>query len=199
MKFLKEVDDYISKKKQWAEILHTLREIVATTELQETVKWGGPVYTYEGKNIMGLGAFKSYVTIWFFQGALLKDPLNVLINAQEGKTKALRQWRFESLKEIPRKQVKFYIEEAIENQRQGRKIKPSTPKKKPLNIPEELNQAMVQDEKVHSLFESLSLTRKREFSEYISEAKREATRHQRLDKVVRMIKDNVGLYDNYKK
>ena len=68
--------------------------------LEETVKWGGPVYVADGKNIVGLGAFKSYFALWFFQGALLADQEKVLVNAQEGRTKALRQWRFENKREI---------------------------------------------------------------------------------------------------
>ena len=59
------------------------------TELLETIKWGVPVYTLNDKNVLGMGAFKSYVGIWFFQGAFLDDPQKKLINAQEGKTKAL--------------------------------------------------------------------------------------------------------------
>jgi uncharacterized protein YdeI (YjbR/CyaY-like superfamily) len=43
--------------------------------------------------VVGIGSFKSYFGLWFHQGALLSDDENVLINAQEGKTKALRQWR----------------------------------------------------------------------------------------------------------
>ena len=55
------------------EILIVLREIIRSTELIETLKWGGPVYTLGGKNVVGIGSFKSYVGLWFFQGAFLKD------------------------------------------------------------------------------------------------------------------------------
>ncbi|MBK7633096.1 MAG: hypothetical protein IPJ13_01585 [Saprospiraceae bacterium] len=44
--------------------------------------------------MVGLAAFKSYTGIWFFQGGLLDDKQQFLMNAQEGKTKAMRQWRF---------------------------------------------------------------------------------------------------------
>ena len=81
----KSVDAYIERNPQWAAALKKLRKILNATELEETVKWGGPCYTYEGKNVVGLGSFKSYVGLWFHQGALLKDEAKVLINAQEGK------------------------------------------------------------------------------------------------------------------
>ena len=94
MKKTKTVEDYIAGNGEWTEALEKLRSILLDTEMEETVKWGAPVYTIDGKNVVGIGAFKSYVGLWFFQGVFLKDKEKVLVNAQEGKTKALRQWRF---------------------------------------------------------------------------------------------------------
>ena len=93
-------DDFILNSGKWQKALTLLRDIFLATQLNETKKWGAPVYTMEGKNIAGMAASKSYVTIWFYQGALLKDKEKKLINAQEGITKALRQWRFSSEEEI---------------------------------------------------------------------------------------------------
>ncbi|MCF8413307.1 MAG: DUF1801 domain-containing protein [Melioribacteraceae bacterium] len=112
------------KHQQWDTILVRLRKIILETGLEETVKWGLPTYTYDNKNICGIGAFKSYAGIWFFNGALLKDKHQKLINAQEGKTVAMRQWRFSSIQELDEKLITEYIIEAIENQKAGRKINP---------------------------------------------------------------------------
>ena len=65
-----------------------------SSEMEETVKWGMPVYMVDGEIVTGLGSFKSYAGIWFYQGALLKDKHKKLINAQENKTNAMRQMRF---------------------------------------------------------------------------------------------------------
>jgi len=108
------VDDYIENAEHWRPELERLREVLTSTELEETVKWGGPCYTLDGKNIVGMGAFKSYVGLWFHQGALLSDPEGMLVNASEGKTKALRQWRFTSGKDIKPRLIKKYVNEAIE-------------------------------------------------------------------------------------
>lgn len=117
------VDEYILNNERWQETLIRLREIFLSTELEESIKWGQPAYSVNGKNIAGLGAFKSYTAIWFHQGALLSDPHKLLINAQEGVTKALRQMRFSSLEEIDETIVKTYLEEAIQNQKAGKYIK----------------------------------------------------------------------------
>ncbi len=120
----KSVGEYLEGHPQWAAALTTLRDILNATELAETVKWGAPCYTLGGKNVVGIGAFSQYVGLWFFQGVFLSDPDKVLINAQEGTTKALRQWRFTGAQEIDMDKVNAYVLEAIENQKQGKAIKP---------------------------------------------------------------------------
>lgn len=87
MKRAKSVDDYVDQSDQWRDEIRRLREILRSTNLLEEIKWGAPCYTCKGKNVVGLGAFKSYFGLWFHQGALLKDDQKVLINAQEGVTK----------------------------------------------------------------------------------------------------------------
>ena len=76
-----------------------------------------------GKNVVGIGAFKEFVSVWFFQGALLRDEQGVLVNAQEGRTRAMRQWRFQAVEEIDEPMLRAYVAESIENQRQGKAIK----------------------------------------------------------------------------
>ncbi len=80
------VDNYILKHKKYHKELEFLRMIVQQTPLVETIKWGAPVYTFEGKNVVALAAFKNYVGLWFYHRAFLKDERKLLINAQEGKT-----------------------------------------------------------------------------------------------------------------
>lgn len=189
------VTDYIEKKAAWSEELKILRSIFSELPLEETIKWGAPYYMNNGKNIMGMAAFKAYFGIWFMQGALLKDEQKKLINAQEGKTSALRQWRFNSKEEIDVDLIKAYILEAIENQQQGKEIKP---KKKPLVIPELLQQAFGADQELKEKYEAFTLGKKRDYADYISEAKREATKRSRLEKIIPMIKSGIGLYDKYK-
>ena len=65
---------------QWSEEIDLLKSIVNKTNLVETTKWGGIVYTYNEKNVLGIGRFKSYVGLWFFNGVFLKDEANILIN-----------------------------------------------------------------------------------------------------------------------
>lgn len=194
----KTVDSYLAKHTDWQQELNTLRKLVNEHKMKETIKWGAPVYESEGKNIVGLSAFKAYVGLWFFQGALLKDKAGKLMNAQEGKTHAMRQWRFSTLAEIEENAdfIRAYIKEAMANQKAGKEIKPKVGK--PLVVPAELQQQLDADSPLKEAFESLSLTKKREFAEHIAMAKREETKAARLEKIIPMIKDGIGLNDKYK-
>ncbi|MCL6294712.1 YdeI/OmpD-associated family protein [Jejuia spongiicola] len=195
MKKTYSVEEYIEENTHFSEALSILRNIINTTELEETVKWNAPVYTLNNKNVIGLGAFKKHFGIWFFNGVFLEDKQNLLVNAQEEKTKALRQMRFESVKEIDKNIVLAYVKEAIENQKLGKEVKPDRSKKETI-IPQELKAILASELKTS--FESLSAYKQREYCEYISSAKREATKQTRLEKIKPMILQGVGLNDKYK-
>lgn len=190
------VDEYIMKHPEWQALLMWLREIALAVGMEEGIKWGAPVYMVKGKNVAGMAAFTSYVSLWFFQGALLNDPHKLLVNAQEGKTKALRQLRFTSPEEIDREIVRAYLEEAARNQREGKAIKPQ--QGQPLVLPPELKDALGRDAEALRHFEVLPLYKRREYAEYIETAKREETRRNRLERILPMILKNTGLNDKYR-
>ncbi|WP_367751857.1 YdeI family protein [Flavobacterium sp. WC2430] len=183
------------KNNNWTEELHLLKEILAQTELIETTKWGGPVYVLNNKNVIGIGGFKSYFGIWFFNGVFLKDEKKVLVNAQEGITKSLRQWRFNSIEEVNEKEVLTYILEAIENENAGKVIKATA---KETLVSTELQLAMDTNSTLAEVFQKFSLAKQREFHEYIEEAKREPTKLSRIEKITPMILANISLNDKYK-
>jgi uncharacterized protein YdeI (YjbR/CyaY-like superfamily) len=183
------------KVNNWEEELLFLKSIIDKTPLEETVKWGGPVYVYNKKNIIGIGGFKDYFTIWFFNGVFLKDEKKRLINAQEDKTKSLRQWRFTSKEEVNEEEVLAYIYEAIENEKQGKIIKPS--KKDPI-VSELFQKELDQNLALAAAFEKFSPYKQYEFLEYIESAKQEKTRRSRIEKIIPMILYHIGLNDKYR-
>lgn len=196
MKSAKSVEEFIENYPEWKSMLTTLRNFLLESGMTETIKWGAPVYTVNGKNVAGIGAFKSYAGIWFFQGALLEDKYQLLINANESNTKALRQMRFHHESEIEEVIVRGYITEAINNQMEGREIKPD--KAKPLEIPGALQEMLNENPELKQRFEQSNLTRKREFAELISTAKREDTLKNRLEKIKIHLQENTGLNDKYR-
>ncbi|MDA7979390.1 MAG: DUF1801 domain-containing protein [Pirellulales bacterium] len=196
MKRYKTVDEYLDNQSQWQEELRELRAVVLSTELQECVKWGAPCYEFDGKNIVGMAGFKSYFGLWFHNGALLKDTGGVLINAQDGKTKALRQWRFKSKQDIKKRAIKAYIKEAIELQQQGKSVKPA--RNAPIEVPAELKKALAKNRGAQKAFTALRPGLQREYANYIAEAKRDETKLKRVGKILPMILDGIGLNDKYR-
>ncbi|WP_250434216.1 YdeI/OmpD-associated family protein [Hanstruepera flava] len=197
MKKVTSVEEYIENNSHFGEALTLLRNVITKTELEETLKWSAPVYTLNGKNVVGLGAFKNHFGIWFFNGVFLKDEKNLLVNAQEGKTKALRQMRFENIEDIDQAAVLAYVKEAIENQKLGKEIKPER-KGKSVSIPKELQTAFKANADLQASFKALTPGKQREYCEHIESAKREATKQSRLEKITPMIISGVGLHDKYK-
>ncbi|OEK04538.1 YdeI/OmpD-associated family protein [Roseivirga misakiensis] len=197
----KNVEDYFAPDAPQVEQMTYLRAILKAFPFEETVKWAFPVYTISGKNIIGLGGFKAYAGIWFFQGCFLRDEANQLVNAQEGKTHAMRQWRFQSVQEIKENEdlIKAYIEEAIENHHAGKEYKPPKKSPKPLIIPTELQSVLDNNLALKESFQAHSLTNQRDFAEYIAMAKRDNTKQSRLEKIIPMIQNGIGLKDKYKK
>jgi len=191
------IANWLKKHEQWQEFLQPIRDILLASKLEETLKWGTPTYTIEGKNVLGLAGFKNHCALWFHQGVFLKDEKGVLINAQEGTTKGLRQWRFEKGDQLPKTLLKSYVKEAIANQKAGKTIKPQIQTQKP-SIPVELQQALTGSKKVKSAFEKLTPGKQREYAQHISDAKREATRQARVEKITPMILAGVGLNDKYR-
>ena len=189
-------DGYFAADGPWREEIGTLREIILSAGLEETVKWGMPTYTHGDKNIVGIGAFKAYFGLWFFQGALLSDEPKVLINAQKGKTGALRQWRFTSSTEIDEKLIRDYIREALSLQQSGIEIRPD--RNRELTLPNELQQQLDSDSSLQQAFDRLSPGKRREYAEYVAGAKRENTRESRVARIIPMIRQGVGLNDKYR-
>ncbi|WP_333663345.1 DUF1801 domain-containing protein [Chishuiella changwenlii] len=181
----------------WAEANEKITQIINNTVLKKEFKWGGDVYTYKKKNVLAFSGFKNHFALWFYNGVLLQDKYNVLVNANEEKTKALRQWRFNSADEIDVEKVKQYIEEAINLVENGIEFKFEKPAPKELNGL--LKDILNQDDTLFTSFNTLSKSKQKEYIEYIEEAKQEKTKLSRIEKIKPLILDGKGLNDKYRK
>lgn len=194
----KNVDEYLRAHPEWEAALVKLRKALLDCGLEECIKWGAPCYTVDGKNVVGIAAFKEHCGLWFFQGVHLADPDGVLVNAQEGKTKAMRQMRFGAAKEIRVGRIKAYAKEAMANERAGVRTGPARADGKAAEVPPELQQALGRRKKLQAAFAGLTPGRQREYCAYIAEAKRAATKESRVAKVLPLIEAGVGLHDKYR-
>lgn len=186
---------FLENNIHWKKELLVLIDLLDQSKLTLKFKWGAPTYTLENKNVIGIGAFKSYVGIWFFQGAFLNDKSNKLVNASEGKTKGMRQWRFTSIHDMDAALIEEYINEAIVNQEQGKEIKRDL--STAFTMPETLLNAF-SDKTFRDSFHKLTPGKQKEYAQHINEAKQESTKLRRVQKAIPLILEGKGLHDKYR-
>lgn len=189
-----QVDQYIQNAKQWKDEMTLLRSILLECKLTEVVKWGKPCYTFNEKNMVIIQDFKNHCDLGFFTGALLRDPDKLLEKAGEH-TQSARQLRFTNLADIKKKksQIKFFVKEAIENEKQG--IKLVVEKKIDIEELVELESAFKKNKAFYKAFKALTPGRQRAYQMFFSGAKQAETRISRIEKYIPRIIDGYGLND----
>lgn len=176
----------------WVEELEVLRQIALETGLKEEIKWGVPVYTHKGNNIVNVSALKGSANIGFFKGVLLKDKHQIL--EQQGNIQSARLVRFTNVEAIIKVKniLKDYIREAIELEESGQKV---TFKKNPEPIPYELQQRLEDDPVLKAAFEALTPGRQRGYIIHFSQPKQSKTRTSRIEKCIPKIIAGKGFHD----
>jgi len=174
--------------------LLSLRKIILTNELNETLKWNVPIYTDRNKNIVGINGLKNNCALAFFKGALIVDTHNVLI--QPGKHTQLARWiKFSSIDEIIKheKIINSYIQQAIQIERSGQKLEPTLISR--LEIPFEFQVMLNQNIELKLAFNQLSLGRQRTYLFYFAQAKQAKTRTERIQRFLPKILAGKGMHD----
>lgn len=179
------VDEYIAKSAEFAQpILAHLRAVIhaACPEVKETIKWSMPSFDYHGI-ICGFAAFKQHCALNFWKGELL-------IAAEDDKGKeAMGQFgRISSIKDLPpKKELTAYIKKAMKLNEEG--IKVARPKTAPreLLVPDYFLAALEANPAAYEVFNGFSTSAKRDYCDWLTEAKTEATRSKRMAQAVEWI------------
>jgi uncharacterized protein YdeI (YjbR/CyaY-like superfamily) len=176
----------------WVEELVLLRRIVLETGLTEELKWGVPVYTHKGKNVVLINALKGSANIGFFKGVLLADTHKIL--QQQGNLQSDRLVKFTNTEAIIglAEVLKAYIFEAIRIEEAGLKV---DFKKNPEPIPDELTQVFDADPAFKQAFYAMTPGRQRGYIIYFSQPKQSQTRFGRIEKFKETIFKGIGLND----
>ena len=192
----KKAPNWSAYNDQWTDAEEFMQQLIVKTNLDKAIKWGMEVYTFNNKNVLGWGGFKNFFSLWFYNGVFLSDPENVLVNASDGKTKSMRQWRFTNVDDMDEKKILAYINESIQTIKDGNEIKPDVfEEKKPEGI---FKDFLEKNTDVKKAFEKLTKGKQKEYVVYIDEAKQEKTKTARLEKIKELILQNKGLNDKYK-
>ena len=181
----KRVDAYIAKSADFAKpILNRLRELVhkGCPEVEETIKWSFASFDYKGV-LCSMAAFKGHATFGFWKYPLIKDPKGYLGERfNQGGEAMGNLGRITSIKQMPPDSAIIdFVRQAKELNDDGVKL-PAKPKKPqtPLVIPAYFTVALKKNKKAFTTFENFSYSNKKEYVEWITEAKTDETRDKRL-------------------
>lgn len=195
------VDAYIAKSAEFARpILRHLRELVhkACPAAAETVKWGMPFFEYSGSLLCNMAAFKQHCSFGFWNASLLNDPERAL--QVKNRTSMGHFERITSLKDLPPdKTILALVKEAAKLNEQG--IKKPAPKKevKPEPpVPAALAAALKKNKKAKTHFDQMPPSHRREYIEWITEAKTDPTRDKRIATTIEWLTEGKSRNWQYK-
>ena len=179
------VDDYIAKSAEFARpILTYLRDLVheACPDVEETMKWSFPHFMYKGM-MCSMASFKEHCAFGFWKSSLIVEKGGATAEKAAGQFGRITQ-----LSDLPSKKVlSGYVKEAMKLNEAGVKtpsrMTPKAPKAE-LVVPDDLTSALQANQKARATFENFSTSQKREYVEWLTEAKAEATRARRLETAI---------------
>lgn len=178
----KDVDAYIAKAPEFARpILSKLREAfhAGCPKIEERIKWGVPSFEFKGM-LGGMAAFKKHVGYGFWKARLIDDPEGLF---ERGPRASAMGVRAASLADLPTKKVLVdYVRRARKLNDEGvQSPKLARPKNSiRVTVPEDLAKALAKNAKARKAFESFPPSARRDYVEWIEDAKRPATRQKRL-------------------
>lgn len=190
---------YISKAAPFAQpILQHIRNLVLKTcpHATETIKWGVPFFETYGDNLCSIAAFKKHCIVNFWKASLLKDSHGLFTRI--GETAMGQLGRITSLEDLPSDKIlAAYLKEADQLNKKG--IKPgraAKTDKKEISTPPALAAALKKNKTAAKNFEAFSYSARKEYIEWIEDAKTEATLNKRLETAVEWIAE--GKHRNWK-
>ena len=180
-------DEYIDNAQPFARpILKRLRKVVhaAVPDVQENWKWSNPAFDYKGI-FCSMAAFKQHCIFGFWKHQLLIDRGAI----EPGDTVLGHRGRITSVDDLPSdKELTRILKAAAELNDKGIKAeRPKTAPKPPVKVPSVLKQALDGNKKAAATFATFSPSHKREYVEWVTEAKSEDTRNRRLVQAVEWI------------
>jgi uncharacterized protein YdeI (YjbR/CyaY-like superfamily) len=188
------IDAYIAKAPEFARpILKHLRVIVreGCPDVEETMKWSMPHFDYKGP-LAGMAAFQAHCAFRFWKGSLVVP----------GSREAMGQFgRITKVEDLPKDRVLLgYVKKAVKLNEEGIKVKrvPKNPKPE-IPMPADLAAALKKNAKARATFESFPPSHKREYLEWITGAKAEATRQRRLGTAIEYMSSGRSLNWKYQR
>ncbi len=198
------VDAYIAKSAPFSQpILEHIREVVheVCPEIEETLKWSMPSFEYKGL-LCGFAAFKHHCTFGFWKSSLLHDPHGVLKDQEQSAMGSFG--KMTSLKDLPSDKIlRALIKDAMRLNDEGVKIPTATRKrgviKNEIPEPAYFTKLLAKNKAAKATWEGFAPSHRREYLEWITEAKTDPTREKRLEKTMELLSEGKQRHWKYQK
>jgi len=181
------IDLYISKSANFAKpILMHLRELVhaACPEVEEKIKWSFASFDYKGP-MCTMAAFKQHCAFGFWKASLMKDK--TLTKNAESESAMGHYGKITTLKDLPSdRKIIAHIKEAMMLNEKGVKLPPkkAAKEKKEIVVPDYFLKQLQKNKKAFTTFQDFSPSHKREYVEWITEAKTDETKNRRMETAI---------------
>lgn len=191
------IDAYIAKSADFAKpILNHLRGLVhkACPEVEETIKWSFACFDYKGI-FCSMAAFKQHATFGFWKQSLMNDPEGYLKECAANGGEAMGSLgRITNMKDLPPDRVVIgLIRQAKKLNDDNIKLPPrKKTEKKDIIVPDYFTTALGKNKKALQVFEAFSPSHKKEYLEWVTEAKTEDTRNRRMATAIEWIAEGKG-------
>jgi uncharacterized protein YdeI (YjbR/CyaY-like superfamily) len=196
------VDAYIEKSAAFAQpILKKLRKLIMTAcpDAVETIKWSFPNYEIHGSLFCSMAAFKEHCSFGFWKASLLRDAAGILKLADRNAMGHLD--KIQTLKDLPSDKIllSYLKEAALLNENNIKIVRPKTVAKKELPVPNQLASALKKNKKALAGFDAFSPSQRREYIEWVEEAKTEETKNKRIETTIEWSAEGKSRHWKYKK
>jgi len=191
---------YIAGQPEWhRRTLVRLRQLIHAADpgIEETWRGNAPHFD-QGGILVGLHGFKHFVSAWFHKGALLKDTHGLFEGVDKGEDKGVRAYRIEEGGTIDEKAFTDLVKQSVKLNTAGTKPSGAKPSRKALTVPPEFEAVLKKDEQAWGHWVNFSHTCKKEYVEWIAEARQEETRKRRIAKAFEMIHEGQGKEDKHR-
>jgi uncharacterized protein YdeI (YjbR/CyaY-like superfamily) len=195
------IDAYINKSADFAKpILTYIREIIheASPFVTETIKWGCPSFDYKGPIVM-MASFKQHCGLNLWKASLMNDPQG-LMKLDDGN--AGQFGRITNIADLPQKDALIdFIKQGVGLNEKGLKVstKKASGEKEELTVPDYFTAALNDNPLAKSAFDRFSYSQKKEYLEWLTEAKSEATRDKRLETAIEWVSEGKTRHWKYQR
>lgn len=195
-----QINSFIAEHPEWQRrLMARFRQLIraAEPEVFGLMRGNSPAFDHQGP-MVSMHAFKTCVSIWFHKGALLKDHHGLFKLSEKDDVRAMRKYKVSEGETIDEKAFTDLVKQAVRLNEAGIKPGDGKPVRKALAVPPELVNCLKKDEEAWEHWERFDHSHKKEYVEWIEDAKQDETRKRRIAQALEMIREGVGKEDKHR-